>query len=386
MVLALVAFILAAIPAALFRQNLRDYQPPPQIPVADTRPPLLSVLIPARNEERSIQAAVDTALGSVGVELEVIVLDDHSDDATAVIVRQLAERDSRVRLVHGPELPDGWCGKQHACWALAQNASHERLLFMDADVRVTSDGLARTVAFLEETGADLVSGIPFQETRTLLERLVIPLFHFVLLGFLPIERMRASRAPAYGAGCGQLMLVRRSAYEKAGGHAAIRASLHDGIMLPRAFRAAGLLTDLFDATGVANCRMYCTGAELWHGLAKNAIEGLGSPLLIVPSTFLLLIGQVFPLVLLGVSIWVAPVAILPALAATICSYYPRAAGVVRFGQSVWGALLHPVGVSILLAIQWYALFCMVLGRPQGWKGRAYGRFVDLSKQTETVHL
>jgi hypothetical protein len=226
---------------------------------------------------------------------------------------------------------------------------------------------------LHQSAADLVSGIPFQETRTLTEQLVIPIIHFVLLGFLPIRRMRGSRDPAYAVGCGQLLLVRASSYEKAGGHAAIRASLHDGIMLPRAFRAVGLLTDLCDATDVARCRMYRNGGELWHGLVKNANEGLGSPLLIVPSTFLLLLGQVFPVVLLGTSIWLAPRAVLPALAATVCSYYPRVAGAVRFGQSAMGALLHPVGVSILLATQWYALLALMLGRPRSWKGRAYGR-------------
>jgi Glycosyl transferase family 2 len=370
-VISLVAFVMAAIPAWLFLANSRAYQPPPA-PAADARPAIVSVLIPARNEERSIEAAVVAALASVGVELELVVLDDHSEDATAAIVRQLAERDSRVRLLHGPELPDGWCGKQHACWALARNASHELLLFTDADVRLAPDGLARMVAFLQHTGADLVSGIPFQETRTFLERLVIPLFHFVLLGLLPIERMRASRDPAYSAGCGQLLLVRRSSYEKAGGHGAIRDSLHDGITLPRAFRAAGLLTDLCDATGVARCRMYHSGSELWHGLAKNATEGLGAPSLIVLSTSLLLCGQVLPVALLGTSVWLAPRAVLPALAATLCSYYPRVAGALRFNQSAMGALLHPIGVSILLAIQWYAFLNLVLGRPRGWKGRAYG--------------
>ena len=96
--------------------------------------------------------------------------------------------------------------------------------------------------------------------------------------------MRRSRHPAYGAGCGQLFLARREAYETAGGHAAIRATLHDGVKLPRAFRAAGLRTDLFDATDVASCRMYRNAGEVWRGLAKNATEGLAAPGKIVPAT------------------------------------------------------------------------------------------------------
>ncbi len=371
-VMSLIALILAAIPAWLFRRNLSAYQPPPA-PTGGASLPRVSVLIPARNEEQTIQAAVAAALASEGVELEVVVLDDQSEDKTATIVRRLAECDDRVRLIDGPELPDGWCGKQHACWVLAHGASYDLLLFQDADVRLESEGLARMVAFLQESGADLTSGIPSQETGTLLEHLVIPLIHFVLLGFLPMRRMRASGDPAYGAGCGQLFLARRSSYERAGGHAAIRGTLHDGIKLPRAFRAAGLMTDLCDATDLARCRMYRDCGALWNGLAKNAREGLGAADLIVPSTLLLVIGQVVPVVLVGISIWRSSVAALPAMAAMVCSYYPRFAGVVRFRQPVLAALLHPVGTLIFLAIQWYSLLRHALGRPSRWKGRMYGR-------------
>jgi hypothetical protein len=371
-ILASVALILAAIPALVFASNLRLYRSPPDSPDDGPRP-AISVLIPARNEERSIRAALEAALASRGVDVEVVVLDDRSDDGTGAIVRAVARRDPRVRLVMGPEQPAGWCGKQYACWNLASEASHGLLLFLDADVRLHPDGVARLVAFLQGAEADLVSGIPRQETGTLLERLLIPLIHFVLLGFLPMRRMRASRRPSYAAGCGQLFLTRRSSYEKAGGHAAIPATLHDGIQLPRAFRCAGLKTDLCDATGVATCRMYHGAGEVWRGLAKNATEGLGAPQLILPSTLLLLGGQVFPAVLLALAPWFSSTIIGLSAAATLCSYLPRLVGVALFRQSVLGAIMHPVGVLLLVAIQWYALLRLMLGRPSGWKGRTYSR-------------
>ena len=242
------------------------------------------MLIPARNEEHSIGAAVQTVLASRGVELEVLVLDDHSEDATADVVSAIAERDSRVRLLRGQPLPAGWCGKQFACSLLARPLAIPFCVFLDADVRLAPDGLARMAAFLEQSNADLVSGIPLQETGTLVEKLVIPLNHFVLLCFLPLVRMRRNRHPAYAAGCGQFFLARRNAYEAAGGHTAIRSSLHDGITLPRAFRAAGFRTDLCDLTEIATCRMYHTARDVWLGLAKNATEGLASPGMIVPAT------------------------------------------------------------------------------------------------------
>jgi glycosyl transferase family 2 len=333
----------------------------------------VSVLIPARNEEGAVAGAVEAALASRGVEIEVAVLDDHSEDRTAEIVRGIAGRDPRVRLETAPPLPPGWCGKQHACAALARHARHPLLLFVDADVRLEPDGAARAAAFLEASGAGLVSGVPRQETVTFLERLLLPLIHWVLLGFLPMERMRRSAHPAYGAGCGQLFLARREAYEKAGGHTAIRGSLHDGIALPRAFRQAGIATDLFDATPVASCRMYRDAGEVWRGLAKNAVEGLASPGKIVPVTLLFLAGQVMPPVWLVTALLGALPAwtLVPSSLGMLALYGPRLAAVRRFRQPLDGALLHPLAIVVFLAIQWTALGRKLLGRPAGWKGRTY---------------
>ena len=367
--LALAALVLAAVPAALFWLNLRLYRSP-SLPMPDRLMPAASILIPARNEENAIRAAVESALLSVGVDVELLVLDDGSDDATAKIVSNIAAREGRVRLLTAPPLPVGWCGKQHACAVLARSAAHPLLVFLDADVRLHPDGLARMIAFLDANGADLVSGIPQQETGTILERLVVPLIHFILLGFLPLRRMRASRHPAYAAGCGQLFLTHRDAYERMGGHGAVRASLHDGITLPRAYRAAGLTTDLCDATDIAVCRMYRTAPTLWNGLAKNAVEGLARPALIVPTTLLLFGGQVLPILLVPLLPW-AGWATVPILSAVFLSYLPRLLGLRRFRQSRVGCILHPMGVAVLLLIQWYGLLRWLLGRPVGWKGRIH---------------
>jgi Glycosyl transferase family 2 len=377
MILSLVitSVLFALVPALLFRANKRAYAPPPCPPAGQEFPPV-SVLIPARNEENAIGDAVRAALQNQGIDLEVVVLDDHSEDRTVAIVEQLIATDERVRLVRSPELPAGWCGKQHACWVLAREARHPLLLFIDADVRLVPDALARMTAFVSAAGADLASGIPHQEAVSLLEKLLIPLIHFILLGFLPIRWMRRSRQPSFAAGCGQLFIARAQAYRRCGGHSVIRDTLHDGLKLPRAFRVAGLKTDLFDATDLATCRMYRTAGEVWFGLAKNAGEALAAPAMIGPMTAVLLGGQVLPviLLLLGLCSWPEPwpkwQATL-ALAATVAAYYPRLAAVWRFRQSLLGAILHPLGILILLAIQWFAFLCNALGRPSTWKGRPY---------------
>ena len=358
--LAAVAFLCALGPTLLFLRNLSALQPPPTA-VATTAP--AAVLIPARDEERNIAGAVEAALASGAAE--VIVLDDGSSDHTAEIVGQLP-----ARLLPGAPLPDGWRGKNFACVQLAEAASQPVLLFVDADVRLAPDAAPRLAAFLQESGAQLGSGVPRQITETFSERLLIPLIHFVLLGFLPIERMRASRHPAYGTGCGQLFVADAEAYRESGGHAAIRASVHDGLSLPKSFRAAGFMSDLFDATGVATCRMYRTDADVWRGLLKNAHEGLGAPGTILPATLLLLLGQVAPFAFLF-----APGrgAFFLGLTSCLCVLGVRLVAAWRFRQPLGSVWLHPLAIVALLGIQWCGLLRHLCGRPGRWKGRSLGR-------------
>jgi Glycosyl transferase family 2 len=358
-VLSTIALVLALVPAVLLVINLCAFRRPGPGRIDSAL--AVSVVIPARNEASNIGQALRAVLANG--PLELIVVDDQSEDETPLLVQKLAATDPRVRLVNAPPLPAGWCGKQHACQVGAGHARGEFILFVDADVRLQPDAVA---ALRERIGsAALLSGFPRQATGTWLERLLIPLIHFVLLGFLPIPFLRRSRHPAFAAGCGQLMLVRRAAYRTVGGHTAIRSSLMDGITLPRAFRKKGFATELCDATTLATCRMYQSAQEVWSGLAKNAGEGLGSPARIVPMTLILLGGQVLPFVLLVV----APKPI--AVAGCCLALLTRLIAMVRFRQSIFGAVLHPVGVLLLVAIQWYALIRRVIGRSANWRGRAY---------------
>ena len=375
LLLSTIALVLAAVPTLLFIVNLYAFRKLPT--QAAAAPPPVSILIPARDEGDTIGACVKAALSSEGVTCEVVVLNDHSRDDTAGIVAGLAARDPRVRLELAPPLPRGWCGKQHACHVLSMLAGHDLLLFIDADVRLSPDAAARAVAYLHRSNSDLVSGFPRQETGSLLETLLIPLIHVVLLGYLPIPAMRQrSNRVAYGAGCGQFFLARREAYVEAGGHAAIRRSLHDGLTLPRAFRAAGFRTDIFDATDTAACRMYRGNRACWAGLAKNATEGMGSPRAIVVWTALLLGGHVLPFVMLGIGLvmhW-RTVTLLAGAAAT-CVLAIRLVAALRFRQAIVATLLHPLAVLLLVAVQWDALLRRLFGRPSLWKGRAYAHAV-----------
>ena len=372
-VLVVTALICAALPAALTLANLRAFDRAPRLPHREPAPPV-SVLVPARNEAGVIERLARDVLASRGIDLELVILDDDSTDGTGEIVERLAAVDARVRLVHGRPLPAGWCGKQHACWQLAKAAKHDTWVFLDVDVVPQPDAIARSLAFLDASGAALVSGFPRQTTGSFLEWLLLPLIHFVLLGFLPLGRSRSDNSPGLAAGCGQWFITTRAAYERAGGHAAIRASLHDGIKLPRAYRRAGLTTDIFDASDIASCRMYTRSLDVWRGLAKNATEGIGAPATIVPFTLLLAAGQILPFVLAATGLatnWRAwPAWTIAATVGACClALFPRLAEALRFRQSITSALAQPLAIAVFLAIQWYALARKFLGLKTSWRGR-----------------
>lgn len=384
------ALIAAAIPTLTFLANWAVFRDPREL-VRDRRsgasgedstskpPPRVSVLIPARDEAAGIRASLESILASRGVDLEVVVLDDHSTDDTASIVAELGRRDDRVRCVAGRPLPAGWNGKQFACSQLAEAATHNALVFLDADVRLHPDGLATLEAYREATGTSLLSAFPRQRAETWLEAWLIPMMHTILLGFLPIRRMRESRHPAYAAGCGQLFVTDRAAYRQAGTHEAIRGSRHDGVKLPRAYREAGLSTDVVDGTDLAECRMYQSTAEVVRGLLKNATEGLANAKLIVPFTTVLLGGAVLPWVILVcglISGSTASIAI--SVVAIVVSYLPRAASAWRFRQPLAGAICHPAATTVFVALQWVALANQLTGRQVAWRGR-----VETTGQTPT---
>ena len=366
-----IAFWTAAVPCALFCWNLFYFRAPARVKV-NAEPPRISVLIPARNEECNIRAAVESVLASKSVALELIVLDDASVDATADIVSAIAVKDHRLRCAAAPALKPGWAGKAHAAHALSQLASHDVICFIDADVRIADDALARMHGFLRESRSTMVSGFPEEITVTPLEWLLIPLIQFLLLSYLPLVGLRHSNRAAFGAGCGQFLMMTREGYSRTGGYAAVPATMHDGITLAKLFRRTGYHSDVADLTGLASCRMYNSSSDVWNGLMKNATEGIAAPARIVPFTLLLFFGQVLPWLLLAYAIAARSDAGVELCSlASLVSLLPRLISIRRFRQKRVGACLHPVGVMLFLILQWSALLRKARGTQAEWKGRAF---------------
>jgi glycosyltransferase involved in cell wall biosynthesis len=388
-------FMLVAVAIATFALvmtviNLRLFrEPPPSLPLPEAvrrgssaiasadaliaPGHTISVCIPARNEESNLEACVSAVLASTlpRDHLRVLVYDDQSTDNTPRILDRLIATDPRVRRVETRSLPAGWVGKQWACQQLGAAADTDWLVFIDADVRLEPNCLPRALAAAFELRADLVSTFPRQLTRSLGESLLVPLIHFILLSYLPFPRMRRSKDPSASAACGQFLFARRSSYLQSGAHAAFKDSMHDGIRMPRAFRRAGFHTDLFDGTALASCRMYSGFSATWRGFAKNAYEGLGSPILLILLTVLHLWGHILPWfisIAFAIDAQFSSAHFAVALTAVIINLIHRLTLARRFQQPVIGALLHPIGVALMTLVQWHSFILALTGK-RGWRGR-----------------
>ncbi len=357
--LCLAAAALALLPAMMTLWNLSAFRPPPRVHEAGLA---VSIVVPARDEEENIGACLDALRASTGCELEIIVVDDFSRDGTPRLVAERGALDRRVRCVTPPPLPQGWSGKPHACLAGSRAARFGILLFVDADVRLAPTAAARLATGLRREKLALASAFPRELTGSFGEMLLVPLIHVLLLGYLPFAMMRRSVAEHFGAGCGQIMMADAAAYREMGGHGAVRRSWHDGVTLPRAFRAAGRMTGLFDATHLAACRMYEGFPGTWRGFSKNAREGLATPLGLPVWTVLLGGGFVAAPLLAAVTgqcFLVGAVGLL-LLARLVLAF--------RFRQNALSVALTPLGVATMLVLQWQAL----LQRPHkaaNWRGR-----------------
>ena len=362
--LALAILLLALLPAVMVGLNAAALRTPALPDDVDSA--LVSILIPARDEADNIGPALAAALASCGVPIEVVVGDDGSTDGTAGIVRSLAAEDPRLRLLAVPPLAPGWAGKVHACARLAAAARGSHLLFLDADVRLEPEGAARLLAHARRTGTALVSGVPRQVMGGLGEVLTVPLINLLMLGYLPVGLMRRRPDPSLGAACGQMILVEHGAYRRTGGHGAVRAAIHDGVALVRAFRAAGLRTDLVRGATLASCRMYRSFPEAWAGFSKNARDGLATPRGLPIWTLLLAGGHVLPYVLaVAAALGAAPA--LPAVAAMALTLLARLGATLAGRERPLTVLLHPATVLVALALQWRALLAPTRAV---WKGRS----------------
>ncbi len=344
--------------------------------IDDGPPPSLSILIPARNEAEVIEATVRHLLAQTYVNFELIVLNDHSTDDTATILQTIQAEDSRLRVIDGQPLPEGWLGKMWACHQLARAAQGEWLIFTDADVRWQPEALTALVAEMSWSRADLLTIWPTQQTDSWAERLVVPLMALVVIGYLSLPFVHHTPWSMFAAANGQCLVFRRRAYDKIGGHRTVWDEVLEDVVMARRIKAHGLWLRMADGAGLIGCRMYRDWPTVRDGYAKNILAGYGGNIIFLGLAalfhwlvflwpWLWLILGAFDVATLG---WPAWPLILIALGLTL-----RALTAAVTRQRLGDALLMPLSVLLMTAIAGRAVWWQWRYGGPRWKGRVLKR-------------
>jgi chlorobactene glucosyltransferase len=233
----------------------------------------VSAIVPARNEEATIRAAIESLAGQPEIG-EIIVVNDESTDGTAAVLQQLSARFPELHILETKELPGGWVGKNYAASLGAAEAQCEWLLFTDADGVHLPGSTARALADAAEFGANLVSYSPEQETRTWWERALIPFVYLRLSHRFRYEEVNHPESLA-AAASGQYLLIRRVDYQRIGGHAAVAKEVLEDVAFARLAKNAGVRVHFAAGAGIIRVRMYRTFRSMWEGWTKNLFPLMG---------------------------------------------------------------------------------------------------------------
>jgi len=360
-------------------ENTLLFKKPPMMDRNRQKWPLVSILIPARNEVDRIEACLKSLMVQNYPNYEVLVLDDRSTDNTFNVVREFAQRNhfARLKIGRGKKLPPGWLGKPWACYQLSQKAKGEWFLFIDADTWHLPEMLGRTVQIAEEKKADVLSLLTRQVTKTWMEALVIPVMAFHLLAFFPARWAldSKSRFNRFAGVSGQFIFIRRSVYRAFGGHEKVKSEIVEDLNLGKQLVRAGYQLVLGDGSDFSFCRMYTNTREVWEGFSKNFFPAVGYSLPLLLSTLMvLLINGILPFVVLA---WGVNAQLFwPAFILCLVLWSVRLLEAVRYRMNWLSVLFHPVGCLIfsLIGINSFRWF---YGRGHGyWKGRKIFAPVD----------
>lgn len=358
-----------------------------------TNAPLISVCIPARNEENNIRRCVESALGQVYPNLEVIVLDDRSTDATPVILHDLImesdsllshmkEQTPSLHIINGSDLPSGWAGKPHALYQAATVARGEWLCFVDADTFLAPNALSSVLAKARETEADLFTIMTRQILGSFWEKTVMPLIMTALsVGFSPRKINDPNRRDAVANG--QFIFIKRSVYDAIGGHEKVKDQIVEDKAISEQVKWNGYRLIVADGSQVVSTRMYTSLPTMWEGWTKNIYLGLRDhPSMLLLGAFgatLALIAALFLPVWLPLGLvwyfngggWMAVTVAVQALIVWSYLLYIRAVIAEKMGISRWYAWTTPLGAGVFAAMMLTSAWKVLSGQGVTWRGRKY---------------
>ena len=353
---------------------------PAKPPAADA--PLISLCIPARNEERNIRNCVESALAQDYPNIEVIVLDDRSTDSTLTQLKEIASRDSRLLPISGSDLPEGWAGKPHALFQASAVARGEWLCFVDSDTFLNPDAISSCYAKALETKADLFTTLTQQVLGSFWEKVVMPLVMTALsVGFSPRKVNDPKRRDAIANG--QFILIRRTVYDAIGGHEKVKDQIVEDKAISEQVKWNGYRLIVADGLQVIRTRMYTSLETMWEGWTKNIYLGLHDhPAMLLlgafGATLALLVALFLPVwPMLGVAWylqgggWLAVGIVSEALIVWGVLLLARAQVARKMHISVWYAWTVPLGAGVFAAMMIASAWKVISGQGVTWRGRKY---------------
>jgi len=333
--------------------------------------PLISILIPARNEERNIKNCLNSLLGQNYSNLEIVVLDDNSSDQTYKLAKELSCQSKKLKVIQGKELPPGWNGKNWACHQLSQAAKGDWLLFTDADTTHRPNSISTAISAARKNNSVFVTLIPGFINKTWSEKLVLPIIHFAFLVLIPFKLINYSKDCRLAFAIGPFMLIKKDFYFSWGGYETIKKEIVDDFALAKTVKKNKGKITILDGTRFMKVRFYINFRELWYGLSKNTYAAIGSS----PHYLaILLLGCYFLFIYPYLSLWWAfesnQSLTLPLLQVSTISAM-KIILAKRFRTSLFFGLLHPFTVILTLLILLNSFRLSLFKKKIAWKERLY---------------
>lgn len=343
----------------------------------------ISVCIPARNEEKTIPVLLSSLLLQDGVEFDIHVLNDQSEDRTAEVLNTFKEKSpGKVSVHQGKPKPDNWFGKPWACQQLGEFAKGDILLFLDADTQLKPNTLRKIEASMVKYNLDMLTVWPQQILGSFWEKVVIPLIYYGLNTILPaiyvyrkpkwmpqfIYNKFSSR---FAAANGQCIAFKKDAYHKIGGHSSVKKEIVEDVELAKNAKASGLKLRMFAGVDAVLCRMYISQSEMFNGLRKNFLAGFGNSIpLFISASLLHIIVFIIPYAgIIWAIIYGNSVLFFLSVASITLTLLHRLILSFWFRWDPLFSFTHPLGV---LWFQWLGLIKLLdffTGSKTKWKGR-----------------
>ena len=356
--------------------NLK-YLPKPSKDARVPQPaPLISVLVPARNEEDNIRRCLESLQKQDYPNFEVLVLDDNSEDCTASIINEMAAGDNRIKFFKGQPLPEDWTGKPFACHQLAQKARGSWLLFVDADTIHAPHMLRSTLALAMELKTSLLSGFDRQISDTFPLNIVMPVMYFIMLGWLPLWWLQRSKTPKPSVAIGQFLFFSRDEYWRIGGHEAVKSRVLEDIWLGTETTRLGGRHIAIDLSATVLCRSYSNIGEVWNGLSKSiygvvAMAPIGLAALVVMATFFYLLPFLYLWrALVGGHPFGWELLVFLQIATTLVMRWRIDSHFHEAAYSMW---FQFVGMLFYVIVVCYSGYRWLTGAPVTWKDRTYNK-------------